>query len=441
MGILGKIGGAVSATTAAIQAHHQKVQAKKAANKQAKQQQAQPQQTQPSGSGGSNFGPKILVQLNQHKSKLIWVILILAAIFAGLVAWLGWAPVKSFLWKYVFKILVGIVGLVVLGIAFKNDDDKLTKRMVLIPYIIWLFLDINNFLGGPYQGFKFELSILAQTNWPAVLTSSLVSAALFYKMFDEFFNRDLMFVFSMIGLIAINYSAAKLLPQLNDTLPSWLIPVLFVLLAAIIILAYFKFRNSYTFNPDSIGYTIMVFVFSFYWINWSWTANFKAVIHVVWILVFCLGYLSFIPDAKKGQLYLFTSLFLIADFFFYQFEIAPGLKFPLIVIISSFIGYRFTKSIFALTNMWMILMLVWALWFTPVAVAQGVTLEEKTPEGPTGIVPTIKTWLSAFERKISGTVGERIDIATGGYSGLVEQNQYESLGVYFADPRAGEPKF
>ncbi|MBI2655527.1 fibronectin type III domain-containing protein, partial [Candidatus Woesearchaeota archaeon] len=47
----------------------------------------------------------------------------------------------------------------------------------------------------------------------------------------------------------------------------------------------------------------------------------------------------------------------------------------------------------------------------------------------------------AFERKISGTVGERIDIATGGYSGLVEQNQYESLGVYFADPRAGEPKF
>ena len=308
MAIWSKIGGTIGKATAAIQAHHQKVQAKKAAKKQAKQQQAaQPQQAQPTGSGGMTFSPKLIIQ--QHKSKLIWVILILAALFAGLVWWLGWDVVQAFLLKYVLKILIIFAGLAVMVFMFVRDEDKITKYVVLIPYLIWI-LDISNFLGGHYQGFKFELSILTETNWAAVLTSSLVSAALIYKMFDEFFKKDIMFLFSMIGLIIINYYSAKWLPQLNDLLPSWLVSLILAVMVFVAIFAYLKFRDSYSFNPDSLGYIFMVLIFSFYWVNWSWTSNAKTVIHVIWILVFCLGYLSFVPQVPKGQLYVFTSLFL-----------------------------------------------------------------------------------------------------------------------------------
>ncbi|MBI2650367.1 fibronectin type III domain-containing protein [Candidatus Woesearchaeota archaeon] len=53
-----------------------------------------------------------------------------------------------------------------------------------------------------------------------------------------------------------------------------------------------------------------------------------------------------------------------------------------------------------------------------------------------------KDLFTQFKEKLTGAIESRLDIATAGlYRGNVEKNRYESLGVYFGNIRAADPRF
>ncbi len=405
----------------------------------AQQQAPQPQQqAQPSGSGGMTFSPKLLIQ--QHQSKLKWFLIILIVIAGILVYKYGWREVVAFTLRYILKIGFFLVYFGILIWAFAYDKDKFTALVVIIPYIIW-FIDSTTFFGPTYQGFRFDPLILTQTNWIAVFTSTMVSALLVINIFNEFFHKDWGFLVSMAAFALINWASAKFLPSLGTTTMFSILPIVLVLFGIVLI---FIFRRwGYTLHPESLSYMLMVLVFSFFWVNWSWTYNLKAILHVGWVVMFCLGYLRYASNINKSKLYFFTSLALVIDFFGYSLDLnVNGFAFPVVVIMTSWIAYEFTKSKFAFVNGLSIVVLFLFLAFTPTTIyAEGVQFEEKLPENEQSVFQNFK---SALDRLISGSeqvITERLDYATGGYSGLVEKNRYESLGVYFTNPRATEPKF
>ncbi len=410
------------------------------AQKQASQTQ---QQAQPIGSGGSTFGTTILVKLQQHKSKVIWVVLILAAVLAGFVWWFGWAAVKSFALKYLLKITIIIIYLIISVLVFINDKDKKTATVVLIPYIIW-FIDTSTLFGPIYQGFQFNPSILTQTNWTAVITSSLVSGLLIFNVFNKWFRRDLGFIVSMLLFAGINYISGKISPNLSPNLYS-IFPI--ILAAFGILLLYIFHKQGFTFSGETLSYLVMVLVFSYFWVNWNWTANPKAVLHVGWVIIFCLGYLSTFEGIEgqpfqKGKLYLFTPVFLILDFFGSSLLSAYGITVPLIVLVTCFYGHQFAKNSFARWNGLTLLVLLTVLSYTPTTLAaQSVNFQEREATDTKSPFQTISDFFSRIGASTSKKVEQRLDYASGGYSSSVEKNQYESLGVYFADPRAGEPVF
>ena len=392
------------------------------------------------GSGGSTFSPKLLIQ--QHQSKLKWLVLFLVLAVAFFIYKFGWKEVSVFLLRYVVKIVFFLVYFGVLIWAFANDEKKSTAIVVVIPYIIW-FIDSTTIFGPTYQGFRFDPLILIQTNWLAVLTSSMVSFLLVINIFREFFDRDWGFLLSIGAFAAINWASATFLPVTNTTnypIVTYL-PIFMVLLGIGLI---FLFRRwGYSLHPESLSYMLMVLVFSFFWVNWSWASNAKAILHVAWIVMFCLFYIPSTSNVDKSRLYFFTSLALIIDFFGYSLKLdVNGYIFPIIVVMTSAYAYNFTKSKFAFVNGLSIVALFLFLWWTPATVyAEGFQFEEKLPENEQGVFQNFK---SALDRLISGSeqvITERLDYATGGYSGLVEKNRYESLGVYFTNPRATEPKF
>ena len=53
-----------------------------------------------------------------------------------------------------------------------------------------------------------------------------------------------------------------------------------------------------------------------------------------------------------------------------------------------------------------------------------------------------RNFLKEFNARVKAIIENRLDVATGGlYRGNVEKNQYESLGVYFGNVRAADPRF
>ncbi|MBI2124409.1 DMT family transporter, partial [Candidatus Pacearchaeota archaeon] len=445
--------GILSEAKAIYQEYRRQSQAKKTAQKQAKQQAAQPQQPQQTGSGGSNFGTKILVKLyTQHKSKFKWILLVLAIVLAGIIYQFGWESVKSFIWRHILRILAISLFFIALAYAFIKDEDKRTASIVAIPYIIW-FIDSSTYFGPQYQGFKFEFFILTETNWIAVVTSSLISAMLIFNIFNEFFKKDMGFIVSMFFFAGVSYASGKLLPNLSTTTIYSILPI--ILAAFGIILFYVFRRQGFTLHPESLSYLFMILVFSFFWVNWKWTASTKAILHVGYILMFCLGYLGIVMGVDKTKLYAFTSLALVADFFVYNIFVAENFNPPIIVIITSILAWNLAKSYFASWNMFSIIALFTLIWFvaTPLS-AQGLGVDIQAKEADSAASPfkAVTQPISDFFKKVDDvvkkrsskvakTVEERLDIATGGYTSIVEKNQYESLGVYFSDPRAGEPVF
>ncbi len=332
-----------------------------------------------------------------------------------------------------------------------KEVDVGTIMVILFAYAIWIY-DLSSIGGRPYAGFKFSSFIFTNTNWLAVLTSSAVSVFLIFNIFKKFLTKDKSFIFSLILLYIITskfaiafkdyFTSGKTL--FNTAIPIWIVNVIILLIFVIVIIYLFQ-KHGYTVDSgEYISYIIMVMTYSFFWVNWNWTSNPKAIIHIIFMSFYCLWYLASMEDIPKERLYLATSAFIIIDFFAYSYFTGVfGLSFPYIVLLVSFYASMFTESKFAKFNGFVLLLIgvFIAMEGTVYGQDNGVNFEEQTGTTFSKFTQSVfKLWDTA-KNKVEHGVEQNLDYATGGYPGLVEKNRYESLGVYFSNIRAAEPKF
>lgn len=321
-----------------------------------------------------------------------------------------------------------------------KQSDLATKLIIIFAYLIWIF-DLLPFYGGTYTGYKFSFQIIRDTNWIAVSMSGFVVFALVINLFTEFFNKDSTFIISTV-ILGLLYTKPVLYVYEKSFTAQWL--NLAFLAIGVIIVVYVMHKHGWNYGQSEFfTYCIMVFTMSFLWVNWG-IVVFKAKLHVIFIAVFC-GYLGLNPKVNKAKLYLFASLFLIADFFVYSIDFGVPIfsYLPFMVIISSFYAYHFTESKFALSNAFILLFLsVLALMFYPTS-AEGAVQEAplELREGSKGISGFLQEASNYFTR-IGDKIEGRLEYATGGlYKSRVEKNQFEPLGVYLDKARAAQPRF
>ncbi len=189
----------------------------------------------------------------------------------------------------------------------------------------------------------------------------------------------------------------------------------------------------------------MAFVLSFFWLNTGWQGNVRAWIHAVYIIAFGFGYIK--PMSKTPYVWhLLIPSLLLLDFYGYGFLYSTdilALQFipPLVIFVIWFCyeketekgteNYNYPVAAFILLITFILLM--------SVSVA-GATSAEVPFVARKGV--DFKELSSQFTNKIKDLVEGRLITATGGYwTGNVENNRYESLGVYFSNIRAADPKF
>jgi len=323
--------------------------------------------------------------------------------------------------------------------------------IIIFAYMIWGF-DLTPYFGGRYVGFNFSTLLITQTNWYAVVTSGAIVAFLAWSIMTNMFEPHRQFVFfGAFMALALLYSRIYYrLEFANVTIPYFSIIVLAVLaLIGLVVLH----RNGYDYvASETFCYAVMALTFSFFFINWSWTKDVKAVLHVIFIIGFYF-YLYFQPQINKSQLYIFTSLFLVGDFFLYSLNFGNVVLsyFPILVLISSYYLAQFTGSKFARGNLFLLVIaMVFFIIFSPTIAEsseEGTSFERaEATQGAKGFLGGIGESVSNFWGTLKKGVGKQLDTATGGlisdqYGGFVEKNQFEPLGVVFERVKAAQPRF
>lgn len=328
----------------------------------------------------------------------------------------------------------------------QKETDWTTVLIILLAYAIWIF-DLSSYYGGRYEGYNFTKLLLLNTNWAAVLTSGVVTFFLVWNGFQNLFNRDSGFVWSLVGVAILNSSFTYFIYEKTFSVPY--LNYALLILAGTGIFLYLRHQGYNFSGSEEVAYMIMVFTFSFFWINWSWTAKIKAIIHVAFILLFCLFYLQPKPGTNKTGIYYLTTIFFLADFFLYSINIEgyPAFAyFPILVLITTYYCDMFTESKFARFNMFILVGIIFfiLIYANPTPAYGGDDLEEKNPSDRSLIsfMGNIGTGISNFIDKLKNVGVSQIDYATGGqYKATVEKNQFEPLGVYLERVRVAQPKF
>ena len=248
-----------------------------------------------------------------------------------------------------------------------------------------------------------------------------------------------------LGLFAIYIFAIH---SIGLTMRSWsdlsgLLNEKWVILLIFVILAYFIGKRIspkvQAFTWDDIGYLTFALVFSFLFLNYGfWTQSIKAILHLSFVIAF--GYLIIKRyEDNEFWFYIWMTVGIIADFFGYAIGTYFGITFVQFWPILFFLVVMYISTRAQITPISVIsIILCLVVLFGGLAEARTDNTTNYAAPG-TQQVDISKT-SSAWSSMWSWFTG-RINLATQQYTGQVEQNQYESLGVYFSNLKAAQPRF
>ncbi|MBI2656993.1 transglycosylase SLT domain-containing protein [Candidatus Woesearchaeota archaeon] len=467
----------------------------------------------------------INLTVNTAKSSRFWLWLITILFFVGSYLW-----IKGYLKVTVLFILQGLLFLLFIILIFwgfwsgvKKEDS--TYFFIAFAFIIWIIdllpsvitipftniaiIDIGQYIGPPYAGFKFDLSGVLNTTWAAVMTSSVIFIFLVFSMFYDLSKKHVVrFVLSFVLIFAINQVANVYYLRIQQyfALQSGYFGALVIILVIVVFaLLVFRFRQgtaqpskffgigfgvpatiialflmfglfgkdnafktlqfnyvnyiflaliifmfiAFFFLKDKFAgtdmasyptYIFMAFVFSFFWVNIGWIRNIRADLHVLYILIFGFGYIARLEKENPAFWHILIPGLIIADFYGYGLLWNSGIEvfkfIPMLVLFVLFYCYLRAESTYALASLFFVLGIF--LIFT----IQSIGVEATSIQFEAIRGADYKDFYSQFKDKLTELIESRLDIATAGlYRGNVEKNRYESLGVYFSNLRAADPKF
>lgn len=413
------------------------------------------------GRGGSLFN--FNVDLVKPNKIPFWIwILLLAVLFLS--------------WKYNIlgfkdKLLpfgVTIIGLITIallvlfvlyGFISGLQKEDYARIFIAAAMLIWLldlvpenFWIIGPFLGVPYGGFEAPLAGTLLLSVASIIMSTTFITLMYINMVLEIIKKEyLSFTLAGIFILAMDYFSRRIIPQTWTY--SFTVPYLQYLVYLIVIVLFFvawwldrKHRG--TALPEFFSSFYMLLVFTFFWLNNGWQGNIRALMHVAFILWFGFGYIKPKENDKVRYRILIPTL-LIIDFFGYGLLWTSDLlvlKFipPLVLFVITYCYIKESNEVEgkrkATYPVVAFILLITFILVMSVNVA-GLQQEGNIPfiaKKGTGF----KEVYSEFSSRIKALVESNLDTATGGlYRSNIEKNRYESLGVYFSNIRAADPRF
>ncbi len=361
--------------------------------------------------------------------------------------------VVLFLMRFIVPIIIVLLFIIIIIRGFRDKDPA--SKWIAGAFLIWVIdmlpAEISFFgfttnlpsrlLGAPYAGFEFDLQGTLDTNWIALLTSTTFIIIIVLGFINDAVRKNVLtlplyfVILIIINNFTENFALRFQTPLLN-----------YIALVMIIITFFFAFRYREKLREKGLydfpTFLFMALVVSFFSVNNGWLANRRAWFHIFYIFMFGLFYVRKREPDNPSAWHLTIPLLLIADFYLYNFmwllsNELEGLQFvPILVLAVILYCLDKTESNYAGWAIGFIVALI-VLSALPAYTIDTGTIEYKAKRGY-----TFKEFTSQFADKIREIIEGRLDIATAGlYRGNVEKNRYESLGVYFSNIRAADPKF
>ena len=431
--------------------------------------QAQQQNSTDAGANQGRFNIDIVAALvpKSRGGKIIAVILLLVLLFSYGFNFLHFRD----LMKTFGFTLIGLITVVVM-ICFiiygytkwlkSNGEDRASFYIAtaliiwmldLIPEDAWL---IGPLLGPEWAGFEW----ISIGDWTIPFVSVFFSAAFFSLMYISLIlniieKEGWQICFGLIFIFLSNYIATKFFPNyinVGFSVPYPKISFLIVL-GLIGIFGYFAFRADKKrigkAFPEFFSSVFTYFVISFFLVNTGWQNNIRAWIHTLFIFGFGFGYIKPMERGNPTFHRIFIPVFLLIDFFGYGLLWSSDLLalrlIPPFVIVAIFYSYVKESNLIEGKRRATYPVLAFILLVTFILV-MSINVAGIESEGTIPFVAkkgtTFQEIYSQFTNRFREAIEGRLDIATAGlYRGNVEKNRYESLGVYFGNIRAADPRF
>jgi len=433
------------------------------------QQQGGAQQNQPQATADQNRFTNVVANLVVPKSKTSWVLIIVLLISLIVASWytnfLGFRTILLNFGVTISGIIAVIVIIIFIAYGWATSKDNIANFYIATALFIW-FLDLvpqNFFLIGPWlgpewAGFVFPLDGIWKISWASIFLSGFFFSLLYINMVFNIIEKEYMgFGFGFLFILVTNYFfnfLANSYPILslgfNIYIPSTYTILYNIGVISLLALlgwgAWHLDKNRKGAVPEFFSYVYMIFVFSFFWTTNVWETNLRAVFHAIFILAFGFGYIKTRPNTSPTTWHIFIPSLLIADFFGYGFlwnSDIPILRFiPIIVLFVIFYCYEKETQYGKRNYTYPVFALILLITFILIMTLKVSGIEEGTIPFVAQQGTTFSELYTQFTNNIKNVVENKLDYATGGlYRGSVEKNQYESLGVYFSNIRASEPKF
>ncbi|MBU90481.1 hypothetical protein CMO94_02970 [Candidatus Woesearchaeota archaeon] len=263
-----------------------------------------------------------------------------------------------------------------------------TGDIFLILAILIFFLDLSGNFGGRYSGFD----IIDFSNSPAIGLNILMSG-----VFASF--------------IAI-FIIRKLISREWESITS-----------------------------EILSFGLFAFVITGFLILNYWIASPKASIHFVYWILFGLTFIK--SNEDDTGFYMWTSIFLLVDFFGYRLleNLVMFRYLSFLVVITAFYVYDKSKSTLAVIVL--VIVTIFTLGFAYadaveqgaegfpiIANTEGPNLEQTKDAAIEGGRNIYNSWQRTLSRQIEFAI-----------TGKVEENQYEPLGVYLERVQSAEPRY
>ncbi len=396
---------------------------------------------------------------NKQRGNSYWLlfVLLIVAVIGYILYKMGYGTAALRIITLV--VIIGLfIALIIEGFILSSKEKDEAALFIALALIVWA-IDlmpssvllpipiIGTLLGssGPYAGFVFDLSGVLSTNWAAVITSGLVLVFLLFGMVKDLSQKRLIGVVIAVSLILFINEFTKIYTSSaffhsGFKASQWNYAILAFIVLAFIITFKFRDKISSTDFADWPTYLFMALTLSFFWVNFGWTSNIRAVIHVIYILFFGFIFLRKQSEDNPAFWHIIIPVLLLIDFYGYGLMWNYGWEFmkfipPLVLFV---VGYCLDKS---KTNypVWVFLFIIALIigfsWPAYGIDTGGIQFEaRKTTD--------VRELYSQFKDRLRDIIEGRLDIATAGlYRGSVEKNRYESLGVYFSNLRAADPRF
>src|SRR3989338_8244970 len=368
--------------------------------------------------------------------------------------------------------LIGLITVIVMilfifygwGSFFKSGGENIASFYIATALFIWM-LDlvpedtwlIGQFLGPEWAGFEWILLI---DNWTIPFVSVFFSAIFFAFMYiglvlNIIEKEGRQVSFGLIFIFVSNYIVTKFFP--NSVTLSFSVPYPKTTFALVLLgIGFFGWwayksdiKRTGSAFPEFASSVFMYFVISFFLVNNGWQGNIRAWFHAIFILAFGFGYIKRMERGNPIIHRIFIPAFLLIEFFGYGIMWSSdllALRFiPPFVIITIFYCYvkesneiegkrRATYPVLAFI---LLVTFILVMSLNVAGLQSGGDVPFVAKKGT-----NFKELSSQFTSKLRELVQQRLDIATAGlYTGSVEKNRYESLGVYFANVRAADPQF